>query len=174
MGWEWEIFEPQNDILMNVVLYVCKFQYAAILFVTLVIGEARISVAPTIIVERAKSKVKYMATESSEGEDEVKLTGGNQVLVVDDDLREMGKKAAWSVSSCKTGNGVSSLRDDNLDTYWQSLLSLFPSSTFFQFLSFSFYPNFPLMLFVLGLQIRRSSASSCKHSISEESKATSM
>ncbi|CAK9322543.1 unnamed protein product [Citrullus colocynthis] len=61
-----------------------------------------------------------MATESSEGEDDVKLTGGNQVLVVEDDLREMGKKAAWSVSSCKPGNGVSALRDDNLETYWQS------------------------------------------------------
>ncbi|XLT84502.1 hypothetical protein HN873_006255 [Arachis hypogaea] len=36
-----------------------------------------------------------------------KLTGGNQLLVVDDDLREMSKKAAWSVSSCKPGNGVS-------------------------------------------------------------------
>lgn len=63
-----------------------------------------------------------MATESSEGEEDAKLTGGNQLLVVDDDLREMGKKAAWSVSSCKAGNGVSSLRDDNLDSYWQSLL----------------------------------------------------
>ncbi|KAB2625711.1 anaphase-promoting complex subunit 10 [Pyrus ussuriensis x Pyrus communis] len=61
-----------------------------------------------------------MATESSEGEEDAKLTGGNQLLVVNDDLREMGKKAAWSVSSCKAGNGVSSLRDDNLDTYWQS------------------------------------------------------
>uniref|UniRef100_A0A9I9E0Q0 DOC domain-containing protein n=2 Tax=Cucumis melo TaxID=3656 RepID=A0A9I9E0Q0_CUCME len=61
-----------------------------------------------------------MATESSEGEEDVKLTGGNQVLVVEDDLREMGKKAAWSVSSCKPGNGVSALRDDNLETYWQS------------------------------------------------------
>ena len=60
-----------------------------------------------------------MAAESSEGEEEAKLTGGNQLLVVDDDLREMGKKAAWSVSSCKPGNGVSSLRDDNLETYWQ-------------------------------------------------------
>ncbi|KAK6152925.1 hypothetical protein DH2020_012564 [Rehmannia glutinosa] len=58
--------------------------------------------------------------ESSEGEEEGKLTGGNQQLVVDDDLREMAKKAAWSVSSCKPGNGVASLRDDNLDTYWQS------------------------------------------------------
>ncbi|KAG2720088.1 hypothetical protein I3760_02G019500 [Carya illinoinensis] len=61
-----------------------------------------------------------MATESSEGEDEGKVTGGNPVLIVEDDLREMGKKAAWSVSSCKPGNGVSSLRDDNLETYWQS------------------------------------------------------
>ncbi|KAK2982677.1 hypothetical protein RJ640_027665 [Escallonia rubra] len=36
-----------------------------------------------------------MATESSEGEEETKLIGvGNQQLVVDDDLREMAKKAA--------------------------------------------------------------------------------
>ncbi|CAJ2635610.1 unnamed protein product [Trifolium pratense] len=61
-----------------------------------------------------------MAAESSEGEEEGKLSGGNQILIVDEDLRELGKKAAWSVSSCKTGNGVSSLRDDNLETYWQS------------------------------------------------------
>ncbi|RDX63448.1 Anaphase-promoting complex subunit 10, partial [Mucuna pruriens] len=61
-----------------------------------------------------------MAAESSEGEDEAKLSGGNQLLSVHHDLTEMGKKAAWSVSSCKPGNGVSSLRDDNLDTYWQS------------------------------------------------------
>ncbi|XP_058179089.1 anaphase-promoting complex subunit 10 isoform X3 [Rhododendron vialii] len=62
-----------------------------------------------------------MATESSEGEEEGKLMGGNQQLTIDDeDLREMAKKAAWSVSSCKPGNGVTSLRDDNLDTYWQS------------------------------------------------------
>ncbi|KAJ9703478.1 hypothetical protein PVL29_005012 [Vitis rotundifolia] len=61
-----------------------------------------------------------MATESSEGEEEGKMIGGNQHLVVDDDLREMAKKAAWSVSSCKAGNGVLLLRDDNLDTYWQS------------------------------------------------------
>ncbi|KAG6773920.1 hypothetical protein POTOM_021264 [Populus tomentosa] len=60
-----------------------------------------------------------MATESSEGEEEGKITGGNKHLVIEDDLREMGKKAAWSVSSCKPGNGISSLRDDNLDTYWQ-------------------------------------------------------
>ncbi|CAL9087193.1 Anaphase-promoting complex subunit [Musa troglodytarum] len=64
-----------------------------------------------------------MATES-DGEEETataagKLTGSPQ-LSVDDDLREMAKKAAWSVSSCKPGNGVLSLRDENLDTYWQS------------------------------------------------------
>ncbi|KAI5671229.1 hypothetical protein M9H77_11593 [Catharanthus roseus] len=58
--------------------------------------------------------------ESSEGEEEGKLTGGNQQLVVDDGLREMAKKAVWSVSSCKPGNGVLALRDDNLDIYWQS------------------------------------------------------
>lgn len=60
-----------------------------------------------------------MATDSSDGEDEGKLIGGIPQLTVQDDLREMGKKAAWSVSSCKPGNGVSALRDDNLETYWQ-------------------------------------------------------
>ncbi|XP_058083159.1 anaphase-promoting complex subunit 10 isoform X2 [Magnolia sinica] len=58
-------------------------------------------------------------TTESEGEEEGKLVG-NEHLLVEDDLREMGKKAVWSVSSCKPGNGVHSLRDDNLDTYWQS------------------------------------------------------
>ncbi|XP_068667340.1 anaphase-promoting complex subunit 10-like [Aristolochia californica] len=60
-----------------------------------------------------------MATTESEGEEEGKLVG-NQHLVVDSDLQEMAKRAAWSVSSCKPGNGVLALRDDNLDTYWQS------------------------------------------------------
>jgi len=69
-----------------------------------------------------------MVTESSEGEEEGKITGGNKLLVIEDDLREMGKKAAWSVSSCKPGNGVSSLRDDNLDTYWQLANIPFPPS----------------------------------------------
>ncbi|XP_024016404.1 anaphase-promoting complex subunit 10 isoform X2 [Eutrema salsugineum] len=61
-----------------------------------------------------------MATESSESEEEGKIRGGNEKLIVEDDLREMGKNAAWSVSSCKPGNGVNTLRDDNLETYWQS------------------------------------------------------
>nr|XP_043616947.1 anaphase-promoting complex subunit 10 [Erigeron canadensis] len=61
-----------------------------------------------------------MATESSEGEEETRLMGGNPQLVIDGDLREMAKTAAWSVSSCKPGNGVSCLRDDNFETYWQS------------------------------------------------------
>ncbi|VAI46274.1 unnamed protein product [Triticum turgidum subsp. durum] len=34
-------------------------------------------------------------------------------------MRETAKTAAWSVSSCKPGNGVASIRDDSLDTYWQ-------------------------------------------------------
>jgi len=66
--------------------------------------------------------------DSSEGEEEGKLTGGSQQLLVDDDLCEMAKKAAWSVSSCKAGNGITSLRDDNLDTYWQ-LVNLYKYSS---------------------------------------------
>ena len=34
-----------------------------------------------------------------EGEREGKVTGGNQVLIVEDDLREMGKKATKSMAS---------------------------------------------------------------------------
>ncbi|KAI4975081.1 hypothetical protein ZWY2020_048688 [Hordeum vulgare] len=41
-------------------------------------------------------------------------------LTVEGDMREMAKTAAWSVSSCKPGNGVASLRDDSLDTYSQN------------------------------------------------------
>ena len=36
-------------------------------------------------------------------------------------------REAWSVSSCKPRNGVASLRDDSLDTYWQS--APYPSSS---------------------------------------------
>ncbi|XP_074651961.1 anaphase-promoting complex subunit 10-like [Tubulanus polymorphus] len=35
-------------------------------------------------------------------------------------LREVGKQAVWSLSSCKPGFGVDQLRDESLDTYWQS------------------------------------------------------
>ncbi|XP_057973629.1 anaphase-promoting complex subunit 10-like isoform X2 [Malania oleifera] len=69
---------------------------------------------------KLSSALGSMATESSEGEEEGKLMAANQHLVVDDDLREMAKKAAWSVSSYKPGNGVLFLCDNNLDTYWQS------------------------------------------------------
>ncbi|KAL0902896.1 hypothetical protein M5K25_005389 [Dendrobium thyrsiflorum] len=61
-----------------------------------------------------------MATESDGEEETTGKLSGSQNLAVDDDSREMAKKAAWSVSSCKPGNGVPSLRDDNLETYWQS------------------------------------------------------
>ena len=34
--------------------------------------------------------------------------------------REIGGEAVWSLSSAKPGNGVQQIRDDNVDTYWQS------------------------------------------------------
>mmetsp|Transcript_23903 Transcript_23903/g.28925 ORF Transcript_23903/g.28925 Transcript_23903/m.28925 type:complete len:178 (-) Transcript_23903:495-1028(-) len=37
-----------------------------------------------------------------------------------DSRAEIGKLAVWSVTSAKPGNGVEALRDDNLETYWQS------------------------------------------------------
>lgn len=47
--------------------------------------------------------------------------------VMEDDMREMAKTTAWSVSSCKPSNGVASIRDDSLDTYWNGVLRLFYS-----------------------------------------------
>lgn len=34
--------------------------------------------------------------------------------------RELGCEAVFSISTAKPGNGVEQLRDDNLETYWQS------------------------------------------------------
>eukprot|EP00026_Physarum_polycephalum_P015671 Phypoly_transcript_16406.p1 GENE.Phypoly_transcript_16406~~Phypoly_transcript_16406.p1 ORF type:complete len:192 (+),score=18.04 Phypoly_transcript_16406:189-764(+) len=36
------------------------------------------------------------------------------------DKQEIGGKAVWSLSSAKPGFGVEQLRDDNIDSYWQS------------------------------------------------------
>jgi len=36
------------------------------------------------------------------------------------ELREIGHEAVWSLSTAKPGNGVEQIRDDNIDTYWQS------------------------------------------------------
>lgn len=34
--------------------------------------------------------------------------------------REIGDEAVWSLSTAKSGNGVDQLRDNNMETYWQS------------------------------------------------------
>ena len=34
--------------------------------------------------------------------------------------REIGQMGVWSLSTAKPGNGVEQLRDDNIETYWQS------------------------------------------------------
>eukprot|EP00123_Amoebidium_parasiticum_P002607 comp13868_c0_seq1/m.9628 comp13868_c0_seq1/g.9628 ORF comp13868_c0_seq1/g.9628 comp13868_c0_seq1/m.9628 type:complete len:190 (-) comp13868_c0_seq1:103-672(-) len=39
---------------------------------------------------------------------------------VDGSCREIGDQAVWSLSSCKPGFGVEQIRDDNIETYWQS------------------------------------------------------
>ncbi|EAA00431.4 anaphase-promoting complex subunit 10 [Anopheles arabiensis] len=35
-------------------------------------------------------------------------------------VREVGGQAVWSLSSCKPGFGVDQLRDNSMETYWQS------------------------------------------------------
>lgn len=39
---------------------------------------------------------------------------------LNENLREIGHQAIWSLSSCKPGFGVEQLRDENLESYWQS------------------------------------------------------
>uniref|UniRef100_UPI00358F7319 anaphase-promoting complex subunit 10-like isoform X1 n=1 Tax=Myxine glutinosa TaxID=7769 RepID=UPI00358F7319 len=58
-------------------------------------------------------KINAMATKTPAGEDPKKLERTGRV-------REIGSQAIWSLSSCKPGFGVDQLRDDNLETYWQS------------------------------------------------------
>lgn len=47
-----------------------------------------------------------------------------EVAIVDTldltDCRELGNESVFTISSAKPGNGVEQLRDNNLDTYWQS------------------------------------------------------
>jgi hypothetical protein len=45
-------------------------------------------------------------------------------------LREVGEDAVWTLSSAKSGNGIEQLRDNNLETFWQSgiLFSIYPFS----------------------------------------------
>lgn len=38
----------------------------------------------------------------------------------DQNRRDSGNEGIWSLSSCKVGNGIEQLRDDNLSTFWQS------------------------------------------------------
>jgi hypothetical protein len=45
------------------------------------------------------------------------LVGAKQELT---SKRRGWKKAVWSLSTAKPGNGVEQLRDNNTDTYWQS------------------------------------------------------
>eukprot|EP01095_Lingulamoeba_sp_RSL-Kostka_P016112 TRINITY_DN7732_c4_g1_i1.p1 TRINITY_DN7732_c4_g1~~TRINITY_DN7732_c4_g1_i1.p1 ORF type:complete len:214 (-),score=52.44 TRINITY_DN7732_c4_g1_i1:63-704(-) len=50
---------------------------------------------------------------------EDELVSINTVKTIDG-RREIGNLATWSLSSAKSGFGVDQLRDNNLDTYWQS------------------------------------------------------
>lgn len=51
---------------------------------------------------------------------ESKVVVSDSLDVEASSLREIGDDAIWSLSSAKTGNGIEQLRDNNLETYWQS------------------------------------------------------
>lgn len=47
-------------------------------------------------------------------------TGSNVKPEADRTKRDIGECGIWNLSSAKTGNGVEQLRDDNINTFWQS------------------------------------------------------
>lgn len=78
-----------------------------------------------------------METDTKENESSnYKFIDNPEKEVIDGAVREIGKQAIWSLSSCKPGadfcymtkmsrivnlgNGVEQLRDGSLETYWQS------------------------------------------------------
>ena len=65
-----------------------------------------------------------MAANASATEAEAETTNGPVVHGGDlsklRHLREVGGEAVWSLSTAKPGNGVEQVRDNNVDTYWQS------------------------------------------------------
>jgi anaphase-promoting complex subunit 10 len=46
--------------------------------------------------------------------------GSNQLPESNSKRREIGDLAVWTLSSAKQGNGVDQLRDNNINTFWQS------------------------------------------------------
>ncbi|KAL1923569.1 uncharacterized protein VTP21DRAFT_8549 [Calcarisporiella thermophila] len=53
-------------------------------------------------------------------EEEIEYSVLSSLQPILKDFREIGSLAIWSLSSCKAGFGVDQLRDDDLETYWQS------------------------------------------------------
>lgn len=49
----------------------------------------------------------------------IAVTKGDASTSSNNELREMGGLAVWSVTSGKPGNGVDMLRDGREDTFWQ-------------------------------------------------------
>ena len=62
-----------------------------------------------------RARARETKQKADDAEVSVSRTGASRV-----DTVEIGKLAVWSVTSAKPGNGVELLRDNNLDTYWQS------------------------------------------------------
>jgi hypothetical protein len=46
--------------------------------------------------------------------------GSQEIPLSDSNRREIGEYGIWSLSSSKQGNSVEQLRDDNINTFWQS------------------------------------------------------
>jgi Anaphase-promoting complex, subunit 10 (APC10) len=62
------------------------------------------------------TETRFLATKESISTMEVSIQETLNIA----DKRELGAEAVFSISSAKLGNGVEQLRDNNLETYWQS------------------------------------------------------
>jgi Anaphase-promoting complex, subunit 10 (APC10) len=60
------------------------------------------------------------AAEADVPQAEVTVTPATMTPSTLPNTREVGNEALWQVSSAKPLSGVDQLRDDNLETYWQS------------------------------------------------------
>jgi anaphase-promoting complex subunit 10 len=60
------------------------------------------------------------STENNEQNYILLRNGTNHMPESDGSRREISEYGNWSLSSAKTGNGVEQLRDENVNTFWQS------------------------------------------------------
>ncbi|KRX10263.1 Galactose-binding domain protein [Pseudocohnilembus persalinus] len=59
-------------------------------------------------------------SEQQQNKEQQNYIQSNTTPQANNQRREIGDDAVWTLSSAKPGNGVDQLRDDNTNTFWQS------------------------------------------------------